>query len=148
MARPFTQKCVYTILHPDRLAEAAALRGPSTFVVRQRMVAAETILQGARATKERVAVLFGDATDCSRLVYWGTLVSISVGTNDTHYSVCPLLPLEPGYRPQDLTLDSSGERIAEGFIRPYAICRRPTFLPESNETAWRAVRFDLLLGWT
>lgn len=38
MTNPFATTCVYTILHPDRLSEAAKLRGPSTFVVRQRMV--------------------------------------------------------------------------------------------------------------
>lgn len=120
--------CVYTILHPDRLAEAASLRGPSTFVVGQRMVAARDLLQSAQAAGEDVAVLFGDATDCSKLVYWGRLTAIDVGDDDTHYTVFPILPLTRCHRPQQLILLSTGEPIAVRYIRPYAVCRTPKFV--------------------
>lgn len=90
MANPLAGTCVYTILHLDKLAQAAGLRGPSTFIVGQRMVTAETLFQEARAAGEDVAVLFGDASDCSKLVYWGRLRAIDVGDLDTHYTVFPV----------------------------------------------------------
>ncbi len=128
MTNPLAATCVYTILHPDRLSEAARLRGPSTFVIGQRMVTALDIFQSARAADEDVPILFGDATNTRRLVYWGRLTSIDVGDEDTHYSVFPIRPLAPGHSPQELVLLSTGKRIAKGFIRPYAICRTPDFL--------------------
>lgn len=83
-------RCVYTILHPGRLKEAAKLRGPSTFQVGQRWVSAQKLLQAARAGGENMAVLFGNALSCSRLIYWGLLEGIDVGTADTHYTVFPI----------------------------------------------------------
>ena len=62
MTNPLAPTCVYTILHPDRLSEAARLRGPSTFAVGQRMVTALAIFQSARAADEDVAVLFQECT--------------------------------------------------------------------------------------
>ncbi len=129
MAHSLAETCVYTILHPDKLAEAARLRGPSTFVVGQRMVAAATMFEEARAANRDVAVLFGDATQCSRLVYWGRLTAIDVGESDTHYTVFPVCSVGRTHSTQELVLASTGERIAERFIRPYAIVRTPDFLP-------------------
>jgi hypothetical protein len=128
MANRLAANCVYTILHPDRLAEASSLRGPSTFAVGQRMTTAADLFRSAQKDGEDVLVLFGDATHCSKLVYWGHLVGIDVGDEDTHLTVFPIRPLEPGHRPQELVLQSTGKRIAKGFIRPYAVCRRPKFL--------------------
>ena len=129
MANVLADTCLYTILHHDRLAEAATLRGPSTFVVKQRMVTAGNLLRKAHVAGQDVAVLFGDASDCSKLLYWGRVSAIDVGEFDTHYTVFPVRPLAPGHSPQELVLASTGERIADGFIRPYAICRTPSFLP-------------------
>lgn len=128
MTNTLADTCVYTILHPDKLAEATRLRGPSTFVVGQRMVTAATLFEGARAAGQKVAVLFGDATYCSQLVYRGLLMAIDVGESDTHYTVFPVRPLRPVRSTQDLVLESTGKRVAEGFIRPYAIVRTPKFL--------------------
>lgn len=135
MANLFTDTCVYTLLHPDTLATAASLRGPSTFVVGQRMVTAAELFEETRATGQSVAVLFGDATDCRRLIYWARLMAISLGDADTHYSVFPARPLAAIHSPQELLLASSGEPIAEGYIRPYAICQTPAFLLRMSATA-------------
>jgi hypothetical protein len=128
MSNSLAETSVYTILHPNKLAQAAALRGPSTFVVRQRMVAATTVFEEARAAHRDVAVLFGDATQCTRLVYWGRLTAIDVGVSDTHYTVFPVCSLGRVRSTQELVLESTGEPIAEGFILPYAIVRTPDFL--------------------
>ena len=131
--KPLAKSCVYTILQPDKLAEAASLRGPSTFVVGQRMVAAATLHHNARQSGQDVAIVFGDATDCSRLVYWGLLTAIDVGEADTHYTVFPVHPLNSDRSPQELILRVTGEPIAPGFIRAYAICGTPEFLTSAAE---------------
>ena len=82
-------------------------------------------------------MLFGDSTKCSRLVYWGVVTAIDVGDSDTHYTVFPVRPLAPVRRTQDLVLVSSGEPIAEGYIRPYAICRTPNFLSGNGSAVSR-----------
>lgn len=129
MSRPLAETCLYTILHPDALAHAANLRGPSTFVVKQRMVTAGARFREAGAGRDFV-VLFGDAADCTRLIYRGRLVAVSLPpeADDTHYTVDSVAPLPPGHSPQELILESTGEPIAPNFIRPYAICRTPIFL--------------------
>lgn len=131
--KPLAESCVYTILHPDKLAKAAALRGPSTFVVGQRMVTAATLHRTAHQLGKVVAVLFGDATDCNRLVYWGLLTAIDVGEADTHYTVFPVHPLNSDRSPQELILRVTGELIAPGFIHTYAICGTPEFLTNAAE---------------
>lgn len=130
MGRPLAESCLYTILHPDALAHAAQLRGPSTFVVKQRMVTAEALFETAQKAGRDFAVLFGDAADCTRLIYRGRLAAVSLPpeADDTHYTVDSVTPLPPGHSPQELVLESTGETIAPSFIRPYAICRTPSFL--------------------
>ena len=128
MSKPIAIRCVYTILHGDRLAEAARLRGPSTFAIGQRWVTGHELFQAALADGQEMPILFGDATDCSRLVYWGLLQRIDVGDEDTHYTVFPIHEFRTLHRPQDLVLDTTGQAIAEGFIRAYAVCRTPDFL--------------------
>ena len=52
---------------------------------------------------------------------------IRVDQKGTNYRFDGLRRLH-GYRTQDLYLDSTGRRIAEGMIRPYAICKTPKFI--------------------
>src|SRR5437762_1885152 len=102
MPTALAESCLYTILAPDRLAEAASLRGPSTFVVKQRMVTAREQFLEAQTAGEAFAVLFGDATNCTRLIYWALLTAIDIGDEDTHYTVFPVRRLKNGYSPQEL----------------------------------------------
>ena len=77
-------------------------------------------------------VLLGDATDCSRLEYWGLLTDIEVGGKSTQFAVDRLRPLPGKHTPQELVLRDSGEHIAPNYIRPYAICHTPRFLAEQD----------------
>lgn len=72
--------------------------------------------------------MFADATDCTRLLYWGAISDIHIDDGGTSYSVEGLSPIGHGRTPQDLVLRSTGKQIAPDFIRPYAICRTPEFL--------------------
>jgi hypothetical protein len=86
------------------------------------------LFQQATAQGADMPVLFGDATDCSQLIYWGILQGVELVERETHYTVAQLRRFTSPHSPQDLVLQSNGERIAPGFIRPYAVCVTPQFL--------------------
>jgi hypothetical protein len=75
-----------------------------------------------------VPVVFADSTDCSRLLYWGVLTKVTLAGDTTRYAVDKLRRIPGRRRTQELTLRSTGEKIAPHFIRPYAICRTPEFV--------------------
>ncbi len=124
--------CVYTIVHPDRLEAAYQQRGSITWPENRRWVTVSELLKTARKQGQQMAILFGDATDCNRLLYAGDLERVKIGDRQTEYTFSSLRPLDDGHKPQDLYLRSTGKRIAPVFIRPYAICHTPGFLPKPN----------------
>jgi hypothetical protein len=76
--------------------------------------------------------LLGDATDCSRLEYWGLLAGVEIEDEATRFTIDRVRPLPGSHTPQELVLRSTGEHIAPNFISPYAICRTPEFLSASD----------------
>jgi hypothetical protein len=71
-------------------------------------------------------VILEDATKCTQLLGWGVLKSLSVNRR-TKYVVVGLRSLRRRST-QELVLKRTGEHVAAGFIRPYAICRTPSFV--------------------
>jgi hypothetical protein len=128
MATQLREHCVYTIAHTDRLAEAARRGGPAPFHESSAWVTGRQLWQQAQAAGFGFPILLGDATDCSKLVYWGLLTEVEIEGNSTRYTVDRLRPLPGEHTPQELVLRSTGKRIAPNYIRPYAICRTPAFL--------------------
>ncbi len=121
-------QCVYTIAHPDKLDDLVGQKGSHVLPSGRLWVAARELLHETLLTKQRVPIIFGDATDCSRIVYAGLLDDVTVNDDDTDFMVSHLRPIRSGRRPQDLTLQSTGRRIKPGFIKSYAICNTPDFL--------------------
>jgi hypothetical protein len=74
-----------------------------------------------------MAILYADATRCSKLLYWGRLKGIDVDSDGTRYIVANLTPISRK-KTQELVLRSTNRPIAKGFIRPYAIVRTPAFI--------------------
>ena len=130
MPKPLAETCLYTILRRDRLANAAKSGEPFPFDVGQRMVTARDLFNAAKNAEEAAdfAVLFGDATHCRKLIYWARLKAIKVRGSKTRITVVAVHRLARARKTQELVLRSTGERIADGYIRPYAICRTPKFL--------------------
>lgn len=120
--------CVYTIAHADKLKAIAASSGRSTLTERRAWVSAKTYLEQARADGLRLPIVFADAADCSRLLYWGTLTSIETAGNVTRYTLESLTALPGEHTPQELTLVKTGRKLAPDFIRPYALCVTPEWL--------------------
>lgn len=123
-----TEFCVYTIVSRDKLDPIALDRVPLVNSEARTWKAAATMLDEATAAGQSLPLLLADAKDCSRLLYWGVLQAVKLGDKSTEYRVDYLRSLSGRHSPQELVLRSTGEYIAPGFIRPYAICLTPTFL--------------------
>jgi hypothetical protein len=124
----FHEAAVYTILHPDKLKQFERKSASGHASEKRRWTRGKQLLEEARAEGLRMPILFADATDCSRLLYWAELDSILLGRSGTRYSFHSLRLLRGEHSPQELRLCSTGKRIAKGFIRPYALCKTPEFL--------------------
>jgi hypothetical protein len=120
--------CIYTIANRGSLAKAAEHGRPSAFAEGKQWVTGRVLHQRAVAAGAGLPVLFADASDCSRLIYWGILKEVLVDDMGTKFTVDRVRKLKGRHQPQELVLCSTGKPIAEGFIRPYAICRTPAFV--------------------
>jgi hypothetical protein len=128
MAKVLSEYCVYTIVHTDLLAEATRQGKTTTFRESKAWATGRQLWQQAQAAGVGFPVLLGDATNCSRLEYWGLLTAVEIEGEATRFTVDRVRPLPGSHAPQELVLRSTGEQIAPNFIRPYAICRTPAFL--------------------
>ena len=125
--RQLAEETIYTIAHVDKLAAAQTNGGRGTFSEKRSWTSGQKLLRRAQAEGLEVPIVFADATDCSKLIYVAVLTSI-VLAGSTTYTFERLRPPRGRRRPQDLVLLSTGEPIAPGFIRPYALCHTPRFL--------------------
>jgi hypothetical protein len=132
MITKFSEHCIYTIVRPDRLAEAARNGGPTPFRESKPWVTGYKLWQKAQAASVGFPILLGDATDCSRLTHWGLLTNVRIKGATTHFTVDRVRRLHKVHKPQELELRSSGKHIKPNFIRPYAICCTPRFVRASN----------------
>ena len=126
--KPFAKHCIYAISHGDKLAELHRKGSSGEFAERKPWITAGRLWQKAQDEHRMIPVLFGDATDCTELLYWGGLTKVSIQDNLTRYRVDRLRKLIGRHKPQELVLMSTGKRIASKFIRSYAICLTPDFL--------------------
>lgn len=124
----FSTHCIYTILRADKLDAAVSKGGTAEFEESRAWVTGLQLLKKAQSEGQEMAILFGDAADCSELIYWGVLVAIKIKDETTKYTVKQLKQFAKAHTPQELVLRSTKKHIAPSFIRPYAICLRPDFL--------------------
>jgi hypothetical protein len=113
-----TEYCVYTIVDGKRLARIGKDGHSGRFEERKSWVTASKLWQKARLANRAMPVLFGDAAHCSRLLYWGLLTDVYIHDDGTRFAVDRVRKLGGKHAPQELTLRSSGKKIAPGFIRP------------------------------
>ena len=120
---------IYTIVLGDKLAKAASRSGTTRFTEARAWKTGYDLWSKSKAAGAVMPVVFADATDCSRLLYWGILTGIVIEDKTTRYSVKQMRKIKGQHSPQELLL-RTGKAIAPDFIRPYAICRTPSFLVE------------------
>ena len=121
-AVPWSSTCIYTIAHRAKLDGFLHNGGVGSLWEGKRWVTGEQVFREAQSQGREVPILFSDANDCVHLEWWGVLREIRVEQNGTSYRFDGLRRLG-GCCTQDLYLESTGRRIAEGMIRPYAICK-------------------------
>ncbi len=125
MVVPLDDSCVYTIATSARLLEASKFQMP--LYESKRWIRAEALLKNAHNADLNLPIVFADSRDCSKLFAWSVLRSVSITAKGTHYTIGKLWSV-PRSSPQDLQLLNSKRHIADGFIRPYALCQTPRFL--------------------
>ena len=119
---------IYTIAHGAKLAKAARKSRATKFSEAKIWKTGDRLQTKAKSAGAVMPVVFGDATNCRYLLWWGILKTIVIEDTTTHYFVEQVRPIKGKHTPQELVLRSTGKHIAPNFIRPYAICRTPSFL--------------------
>src|SRR5579863_2793539 len=125
------ETCIYAIAKAQKLDKIYNEGdGKGELEEEKRWVSAEEQLGDARKLNRKMPIVFADAAcDTSSLIYWAVLDNITLTGEKTRYKFSGLRPLLwEEHATQDLILESSGKRIAPGFLRSYAICRTPKFL--------------------
>lgn len=124
-----SKQAVYTIAHPETLRQLYdEENGYGSLPEGKRWTTAVSLWHDAQICDETLPIVFADATDCSRLIYWARVSSINVEDDGTRYSFSGLKKIPGSHSPQELVLTHTGAHIAPGFIRPYALVRTPKFL--------------------
>ncbi|MGB4092669.1 MAG: hypothetical protein WBK46_12125, partial [Ruminococcus flavefaciens] len=79
--------CIYTIVHGDRLLLGARNAGPAVFHQTKAWITGYRLWLNAEADGLLMPVLLADSTDCSKLLYWGVLTSVSLADGGTTFTV-------------------------------------------------------------
>ena len=125
---PFSESCVYTITHPDTLSHFERDGGCGFIDEVKQWPTAIKLWHEAQASNQALPIVFADATDCSKLIYSARVSSIVTDDEGTQCQFFQLEPIKGRHSPQELTLLKTGEKIAPGFIRPYALVQTPRFV--------------------
>lgn len=119
MSPALSEFCVYTILHSDKLKAASGRRTANSREGKP-WITGDILWDKAEDAGELMPIVFADAVDCRRLLYWGILTNIVIEGTTTHYFVKKLRQIRGRHSPQELVLKSTGKSIAPNFIRPYS----------------------------
>lgn len=119
-------RCVYTILHPDKFEDAVKTRR-LVFTESKSWTGAKKWLDEAQRSQKRLALVLADATRCRDLIGWGLVDELTVHDGSTQV-VASQLSAVHGRTQQELIVYSSKLPIAEGHIRPYVLCETPDFV--------------------
>lgn len=117
--------CVYTIVAPGRFWSARASGVP--LEEGKPWSTAQKMLAQATAESLEVPVLFADARDVSRLLFWARLERLEIEGRRTRYFVGAPRAFRGTHAPHELEL-LDGKKLSPGFIRNYVLCRTPSFL--------------------
>ena len=129
-----SETCVCTIALAATLDAAHASGGEITLSEGKRWVEAARLLKVAQSSNYLLPVVFAPAEATRFLIYYGFATDIIVSSPDsdergTTYTVRGLTALRsPRRQKTDLVVASSGQHIPPGHIRPYVLCKCPSFV--------------------
>jgi hypothetical protein len=116
--------CIYTIRHSDLIQKFSKSAGPFSIDTKSKSwTSGKQLIADARRESRVPTLLFAPAEDTTNVVAYGELISIETGRrNQCTFKNVRYLP-RPLRKSQ--LIKRNGERIAQDFIRDYAICRTP-----------------------
>jgi hypothetical protein len=126
--------CIYTIRSSNALTNDLE-RGSGEFTERKRWVTAVGLLKRAKKTGQRLPIVFAHSECINGVGYSALIDELDVSTADgrgngtTTVRFSGLRRLHKREPLNTLRLKSSGRPLPDKFIRPYAICHSPEFLP-------------------
>ena len=134
------QCCIYAIKTLSDLKAAFKNGGKGTFTEGKPWSAGRELFKDAENEDKNLYVVFANADTTWDLLFYAKLTKIEILPNTdkkgkskdmTRYSFEKMKRYpkrNPPYNKMDLLVDSTGVRIPEGFIKSYAICRKPAYL--------------------
>jgi hypothetical protein len=134
MADSLAEDCVYTTHNSPDLERIIASGGVGELTESTYWRGGSEILRRADAAGERVAVLLSAAESKEmKIAYWALLTDVDPSESDergrrsTTYSFERLTRIDP-VKKSELHLINTGKRLSDDFIRPYSLCKTPSFL--------------------
>lgn len=128
--RPLSSYCVYTILHSDELHRQAAEGGRHSLTERKVWKTGSQLWAEAERSGQRMPVVFSGADVDTGLFYWATIDDIVVN-HENRQTICSysdLREISPPRKLSQLQLREGNRQLSDDYIRPYAICKTPSFL--------------------
>jgi hypothetical protein len=96
---------------------------------RKHWVTGQQLWIEASQTGERMPIIFSGADVHTGLFYWGIIEDIILDDEKgTDCSYSNLREITPRRKLSELRLRKGNRQLSNDFIRPYAICRTPSFL--------------------
>ena len=134
------QCCIYAIKTLSDLKASFKNGGKGTFTEGKPWSTGRELFKDAKNEDKNLYVVFANADTTWDLLYYAKLTIIEILPNTdkkgkskdmTRYSFEGMKRYpkrNPPYNKMDLLVDSTGEGIPEGYIKSYAICRKPSYL--------------------
>jgi hypothetical protein len=137
--KPFAECSIYALSKLDRLENhrRASKSANIPFKEQKPWVTGHRLWLEA-GDKHDMPVLWGDATKCGKVFYWGILTFVGLEGQSTLYRVRDIRTVDPPQPLGKLRLKSTGQYIKAGFIRSYAIVETKEDLAQVSPSPTRA----------
>ena len=130
--QPFTQHCIYTILHSRKLDEAFNHDGRGEVTENTVWVSGRKMLIDAEKDGMRVPIIFAgaEADSPKGLLYYAVLRDVLTDevNQTTTYKFSDLTPIPDNPPLSILRKRNGGKPLADKYQRPYALCHTPSFI--------------------
>ena len=133
--QPIAESCIYTLLHTDTLNAAMSGGGSGDAVENKVWVTGENLFNQAQKNGRRMLIIFAAAEwGPPGLLYYATLTAVNSDKEKrkTSYRYCDLRKIPNAPALSSLKKLSDHQPLSDNFIRPYCICRTPSFLIDAG----------------
>lgn len=130
----YLENCVYTIKHSEEIEELLSSTRQGTFREYKNWSGAKKLFESAQSNSKYFIILFAPAEATWFLHSWAIItdIKISEDLSYTDYSFQNLKKIKTEFDKTKLILLSNNQNIDPNFIRPYALCKTPNELIETE----------------